>query len=160
TGTIDVVEKATGASIDEIPRRDEIGIEAGTGIITRESDNGVSQTADLLAKYVKEADELSFVTRLDWANHAGKVGTNVRPAHLIWYTHPEQDTAMLNAARTVGLDLPRPMLVYENQAGAIMVAFNDARYLEMRYGFDLDKKTIEKVDAGLKKVAAKATKEK
>lgn len=158
-GLINVVEKATGASIQEIPRREEIGIEVGTGIITRESKNEASQTADMLAEYVKETDKLAFVGRFDWANHAKQVGTTVSSAHVVWYTHPEQDAKMLKASRRVGLDLPRPMFVYQNSSGAILVAFNDPRYLEMRYGFDLKKKVVEEIDAGLKKVAAKATKE-
>lgn len=158
-GLAEVIKNASGASVGEMPGREEIGIEKGQGVVTRESNNSADDTAAHLVSYIEETDKLSLVTEINHQKRAKKAGSEVLPARLVLFTHSELDGALLRGARSSGLDVPYTMFVSENERGEILVAFNDPEYMAMRHGVELEDEKLEKVDSMLKKVAAKATKE-
>jgi uncharacterized protein (DUF302 family) len=159
SGLSEVIKNASGASVGEMPAREDIGIEKDQGVVTRESNNGAGETADALVSYIEDTDELNLVADIDHQKRAKKAGSETLPARLVLFTHSELDGALLRGARSSGLDVPYAMFVSENKRGAILVAFNDPEYIAMRHGVELGDEKLEKIDSMLKKVAAKATKE-
>ncbi len=158
-GLVGRLEEATNAEVGEIPGREAIGIEDGQGLTTRESQNSAEDTAEALAEQVEENDELELIAEFDHQASAEQEGRDLRPVALVLAAHPKLDAPYYRGSATAGLDIPHPMLVYEDERGAIRVAFNDPEYVQMRHGLDLDDETLEKTDEILKKVVAKGTKE-
>lgn len=158
-GLGNVVENATGSTVPAMPKGAEIGIEENQGIITRESQNGASDTFEKLIEVLEEADGVELFTKIDYQLSAKSVNREVGAARLVVFGNPKLGTPLMKESRTVGVDLPQKMLVYENKKGAIIVAFNDPAYLAERHGIDPEAEVIEKIDEALKKFAAKATSE-
>ena len=158
-GLSNVVENSSGATVPGIPKRPDIGIKKQQGVITRESNNGVTDTFETMVKFVEESDDLKLIAKVDHTANAKKVGRELRPAKLVVFGNPKMGTPLMKMSRTVGLDLPQKMFIYENEYGDILIAFNDPKFLAMRHGFDAKAEIVKKMDTALKKVAAKAAKE-
>jgi uncharacterized protein (DUF302 family) len=64
----------------------------------------------------------------------------------------------MQAAQTMGIDLPLKALVFEDAAGKVWLAYNDPAWLARRHGLgpDVDQ-TIRGMTAALAALAASAT---
>ena len=158
-GLASLVKNSSGTEVPRIPKKEDIGVKKGQGVITRESNNGVSETYEKLVKYVEETDELSLMAKVDHTENAKSVGRELRPAKLVIFGNPKMGTPLMQKSRTTALDLPQKMFIYETKQGDILITFNAPKYLAKRHGFDPEMEVVKKMDAALKKVAAKAAKE-
>ena len=158
-GLASLVKNSSGTEVPRIPKKEDIGVKKGQGVITRESNNGVSETYEKLVKYVEETDELTLMAKVDHTENAKSVGRQLRPAKLVIFGNPKMGTPLMQKSRTTALDLPQKMFIYETKQGDILITFNAPKYLAKRHGFDPEMEVVKKMDAALKKVAAKAAKE-
>ena len=158
-GLANVVENSAGVEVPDIPQREDIGIEKGQGVISRESQNGVSDTFDKLAKLVEENDKLKLIAKVDHTQNAKSVNKELRPAKTVIFGNPKMGTPLMKKSPRVALDLPQKMYIYENTYGDILLTFNSPKYLAERHGIDPEAEIIGKMDKALKKIAATATEE-
>lgn len=70
---------------------------------------------------------------VDFAGDAGRAGLSMRPMRQLVFGHPKTATPLILAAPTVALDLPLRVLVWEDVAGAVWLAYNDPEYLRERH---------------------------
>ena len=61
------------------------------------------------------------------------------------------------AQRRVGLDLPMKLLIWEDEAGVVRVAYNDATYVATRHSLHDQQEIIGKVKLALAGIAAETT---
>jgi len=64
----------------------------------------------------------------------------------------------MQAAQTIGIDLPLKALVWQDEAGQTFLSYNDPAYLAHRHGLaDQVKFAVDAMTGALEAIAAKAT---
>jgi uncharacterized protein (DUF302 family) len=103
------------------------------GLITVTSPHSATQTMTRLEGIVKERG-LNVFARIDHAAGATKVGKTLRPTELLIFGNPQGGTPLMECAQTAGIDLPLKALVWQDEAGKVMLSYNDPEYLAKRHG--------------------------
>jgi uncharacterized protein (DUF302 family) len=103
------------------------------GLVTVTSPHSATQTMTRLEGIVKERG-LNVFARIDHAAGAAKVGKTLRPTELLIFGNPQGGTPLMECAQTAGIDLPLKALVWQDEAGKVMLSYNDPEYLAKRHG--------------------------
>jgi uncharacterized protein (DUF302 family) len=131
---------------------------AAEGLTTIPSSLGPKQTMDRLEAEVK-AKGLTVFARVDHAGGAAAVGMPLRPTELLVFGNARGGTPLMQANQAVGIDLPLKVLVYEDAAGKVWLAYEDPSWIAERHGLgagvDATVQTLTKV---LEALAAGAVK--
>ena len=93
----------------------------------------VAATLDRLEQSVK-AHGLTVFARIDFSGDAARAGLSMRPEGLLLFGNPKGGTPLMQAAPSVGLDLPLKALAYEDKDGKTWLAFNTSDYVVARHG--------------------------
>src|SRR4051812_46916651 len=103
------------------------------GLTTCMSRYGPKETMDRLAASVT-AHGMIIMTRIDHASAAAVAGMELRPTEVLIFGNPQAGTPLMQAAQTLGIDLPLRVLVWQDAAGKTWVAYNDPEWLAERHG--------------------------
>ena len=103
------------------------------GLVTVQSTASVDETLANLEAALEE-NGLITVAVVDHSANAENAGLELPPTRLVIFGNPNVGTPLMQAARTVAIDLPQKMLIYEDEAGDVFVAYNDPQYLAERHG--------------------------
>lgn len=103
------------------------------GLISVVSPRSAAETMTRLEGIVKERG-LNVFARIDHAAGATKIGKTLRPTELLIFGNPQGGTPLMECAQTAGIDLPLKALVWTNDAGKVMLSYNDPEYLAKRHG--------------------------
>jgi uncharacterized protein (DUF302 family) len=60
----------------------------------------------------------------------------MRPTQLLVFGNPKVGTALMNASRSVAIDLPLKALAWEDETGQVWLSFNSPAYLQQRHGLE------------------------
>ncbi|MDY6770251.1 MAG: DUF302 domain-containing protein [Candidatus Nanohaloarchaea archaeon] len=111
-------------------------VSEGEGIRTVSVDTGVETAVDRVKSAVDDSPA-EVMAVFDHRENAASVGRDLPPTTVVVFGNPELGTPLLRAYRTLGLDLPQRMLVYEDD-GQTRIAYNDTAHLFDRHGVDDD----------------------
>lgn len=125
------------------------------GVITIESAHDVTTTIDRLAAAVEGAGAKIFA-RVDHAAGASNVGQDLRPTQMLMFGNPKLGTPALQAAQTIGMDLPLRVVAWEDEAGKTMISYTDPAAIAARHGIAADHPVIAKMTGALAKLTGKA----
>lgn len=128
---------------------------AAGGLITITSTHPVAQTTDRLEAALKGAGFRIFA-RVDHGAGAKSVDLPLAPTELLIFGKPQAGTVLMQAGRTVGIDLPLKYLVWEDADGAVRVTWNDPQWLAARHGIDQETPVLGKIAGALQKFAGEA----
>ncbi|HUB10786.1 MAG TPA: DUF302 domain-containing protein [Acetobacteraceae bacterium] len=103
------------------------------GLITHRSAFDPRQTADRLVAAI-QARGLTLFARVDHAAGAATVGLPLRPTELLIFGNAKGGTPLMQAAQTIGIDLPLRALVWQDEAGVTWLGSNDPAWLAQRHG--------------------------
>ncbi|OKO67675.1 DUF302 domain-containing protein [Bradyrhizobium sp. NAS96.2] len=103
------------------------------GLISLRSNVGPKETADRL-KAELQASGLTLFARIDHAAGAASAGLALRPTELFVFGNAKGGTPLMQAAQTIGIDLPLKALVWQDDAGDCWLAYNDPAWLAERHG--------------------------
>jgi uncharacterized protein (DUF302 family) len=103
------------------------------GLIVRASRHEPKETMDRLAAAVTKRGA-AVVARVDHAAAAGTVGLALAPTEVLIFGNPRAGMPLMQAAQTIGIDLPLRALVWRDAAGAVHVGYNDPDWLARRHG--------------------------
>lgn len=103
------------------------------GLVTVQSAYSVEETVSRLETALEE-NGLITVAVVDHSANAANAGLELPPTRLVIFGNPNVGTPLMQSARTVAIDLPQKMLVYEDEAGDVFAAYNDPAYLSERHG--------------------------
>jgi uncharacterized protein (DUF302 family) len=121
------------------------------GLTMRLSHYGPRETMDRLADAVAEHG-FNVVARVDHAAAAAHVGMELRATEVLIFGNPRLGTPLMQASKTLGIDLPLKAMVWQDDEGKTCVAYQDPKWLAQRHGvpaaFD------ELVEAMTKELAA------
>jgi uncharacterized protein (DUF302 family) len=126
------------------------------GLITLRSQHPPRETADRLAAAVA-SNGMTLVARVDHAAAAAKVGLDLRPTEVLIFGNPSAGTLLMQAAQTIGMDLPLKALVWQDDSGIVWLSYQDLGWLANRYGIaSAIRPAMEKMASLLKKVTEDA----
>jgi uncharacterized protein (DUF302 family) len=108
---------------------------AADGLITIRSSYGPKETMDRLEAEVK-GKGLTVFAHVDHAAGATAVGLPLRPTDLLIFGNAKGGTPLMQAAQTMGIDLPLKILVWQDAAGQTWLSYNDPHWLAKRHGID------------------------
>jgi uncharacterized protein (DUF302 family) len=106
---------------------------AADGLTTIRSSYGPKETTDRLEAAIK-AKGLTVFARIDHAAGAAEVGLPLRPTELLIFGNAKGGTPLMQAAQTIGIDLPLKALVWQDASGGTWLSYNDPSWLAQRHG--------------------------
>lgn len=106
---------------------------SASGVIAARSAYGMEETVARLKKDVA-AKGITFFQEIDQAALAAKAGISLKPSVLLIFGNPPLGTQFITANPQAGLDWPVRMLVYQDDAGAVWVAYTDFGWIARRHG--------------------------
>ena len=91
------------------------------------------EAMDRLAESVVRRGMTVFA-RIDHAAAAQEAGMTLAPTEVLIFGNPKGGTPLMQAAQTLGIDLPLKALVWQDAAGKTWVGYNDPGWLARRHG--------------------------
>jgi uncharacterized protein (DUF302 family) len=127
------------------------------GLITLRSAFDPKETMSRLEAEIR-AKGMTVFAHVDHAAGAAAAGMTMRPTDLLIFGAAKGGTPLMQAVQTIGIDLPLKALVWQDDAGATFLSYNDPAYLTHRHGLgESAKPVVEAMSGALKAIAAKAT---
>jgi uncharacterized protein (DUF302 family) len=103
------------------------------GLVMVRSNHDAKETMRRLEAEVK-AKGLTVFARVDHAAGAAQVGLPLRATDLLIFGNANGGTPLMQLDQTMGIDLPLKVLVWQDEAGATWLAYNDPAWLAARHG--------------------------
>ena len=125
---------------------------APQGVVTKPAKGEFRPTVQALAGAI-EAKGLTLFATIDHAAGAEGAGLALRPTTLLIFGNPKAGTPLMQASQLVGLELPQKMLVWQDQAGRVMLSYNDPADTARRFGLDPAKPPVPVIAATLAALA-------
>ncbi|WP_233710608.1 DUF302 domain-containing protein [Natronococcus pandeyae] len=97
-----------------------------------------------------------LVTTVDHAANAAEVGEQLPPTTLFLFGNPEVGTPLMQASRSVGIDLPQKFLLWEDD-GEVFVTYNDPQFLADRHDLEGVDEQLERITGTLEELATAIT---
>ena len=130
---------------------------ATEGLVTVRSSFGPQETMSRLEAEVKAKGMMVFA-HVDHAAGAAAASLPLRPTDLLIFGAAKGGTPLMQAVQSIGIDLPLKALVWQDEAGATWLSYNDPAYLARRHGLgESANATVTAMSGALKAIAAKAT---
>jgi uncharacterized protein (DUF302 family) len=124
----------------------------GDGIISKPSKYSVPETLHRL-ETILTAKGINIFALVDHSGEAEKAGLKMPPTQLLIFGNPKGGTPVMLAAPTAAIDLPWKALAWQDTSGQVWLSYNDAAYIQRRYGLSAD---VMKPLAGLGAVIEEA----
>ena len=129
---------------------------AADGLITIRSSYGPEDTMNRLEAEVK-AKGMTVFARIDHAAGAAAVGLRLRPTEVLIFGNAKGGTPLMQAAQTIGIDLPLKALVWQDGSGDTWLSYNDPSWFAKRHGLGREvEATINAMTAALEAIARAA----
>lgn len=129
---------------------------APDGMIVKPSAHGVSATLDKLETVLKK-NGIRVFARVDHAAGADSVDMDLPATQLLIFGNPKLGTPLMQAQRTVAIDLPMKALAYADADGDVHLAYNDPAYFAERHGIEGQDAVIDRMTGALDKLTDAAT---
>jgi uncharacterized protein (DUF302 family) len=127
------------------------------GLITIRSNHNVAETARRFRAAADKAG-LKIFAEVDHGQGAADVGMPLRPTLLLIFGNPRGGTLLMQIRQQMGIDLPFKVLIWQDEAGAIWLTYNDARWLADRHGLGAAADvSVAAIMAGMDKLSTAAT---
>jgi uncharacterized protein (DUF302 family) len=121
---------------------------AENGVITVPSSFSVEETADRMARILKDKGMTVF-NRIKHSQGAAKVGITLRDTELILFGNPKVGSPLMKCQQSVAIDLPQKALIWEDDQAKVWISYNDPRYLVQRHGITGCDNTVSKIEKAL-----------
>jgi len=116
-----------------------------SGLISLRSGHDFATTVARLQQHL-QSKGMQLFAGVDHAAGADKLAMQLRPTQVLMFGNPAIGTALMQCSQTVAIDLPQKMLVWEDAAGDVWIAYNSPDFLLWRH-------SIVGCDEALAKVA-------
>ncbi len=121
---------------------------AGDGVIHQTSSSSVEETVEAFVK-VLESKGATVFAKVDHAAGAEWVDMELSPATLVIFGNPKIGTPLMQAAPTMGIDLPLRVLFYEGEDGKTHIAYHDLDEVAKLHGVPSDHPALAKAKGAL-----------
>jgi uncharacterized protein (DUF302 family) len=103
------------------------------GLRVMPSLHGPVETMDRLEAAVTRHG-MTIFARIDHGAAAEEVGMELKPTVVVLFGNPRAGTPSMRTMRTLAIDLPLRVLIWQDDEGATSLAYNDAAWLFRRHG--------------------------
>jgi uncharacterized protein (DUF302 family) len=103
------------------------------GLVTVRSPYSPEETMNRLEAEVA-CRGMKVFARIDHAASAEAAGLGLQPTELLVFGDARGSTPLMQAARPVGVDLPLRVLVWQDEARATWLTYNDPCWVAQRHG--------------------------
>jgi len=124
------------------------------GLIIKTSNNDFDTTYQKLHDILDANPNLKIILELDHSKNAANADIDLLPTRIILFGNPKLGTPLMLANRTVSIDLPQKMIVFQEASGEVKVAYNDPAYLKERHELDGRDEVLAKVSGALDKISS------
>ena len=128
---------------------------ASNGIVTVKSHHDVQVTADNLERALSEKGMTVFA-RINHAKGAASVDMALAPTEQIIFGNPKIGTPLMHCQRSVAIDLPQKMLIWEDDSGQVWITYNDPEYIKARHEVQGCDDVFQRVGSALQSFAETA----
>lgn len=126
------------------------------GVVNVKSKFAVSHTADRFVGIVKKKG-MKVMAHIKHDKGAKSVGIDIKPTELVIFGNPKIGAPMIACTRSIGIDLPQKLLVWEDDDGQVWMSYNDPVYIADRHQLKDDcRGGLQKVAGALAKLSKKA----
>jgi uncharacterized protein (DUF302 family) len=140
-----------------LPTEQQLKTIADSGVITVASRLGPAETGARLEAAVTARGMTVFAV-IDHAAGAAEVGLALRPTRLFVFGSAKAGTKLMQAVQMTGLDLPLKVLIWQDEAGATWLSYNDPRWIARRHGAaEGQSGSVDAMASVLAEVASEAT---
>ncbi|HBC06710.1 MAG TPA: hypothetical protein DC046_03910 [Rhodospirillaceae bacterium] len=122
---------------------------AADGLIVKPSHHSPDETLNRLEKLLKTKN-IGILARINHSAGAEKAGLSLPATEVLIFGNPKLGTPLMQATRTMGIDLPLKVLAWKDDKGS-WIAYNDPKWLAQRHGNTVDT-VIETMTGVLKKL--------
>lgn len=124
-----------------------------TPLNQRSSPLSVDQAYGQIKSAIEANPKLSVMAEVNHQANAAGAGLDMPPSRLIIFGNPNMGTPLMKAAPTTAIDLPQKILVYQNEQGQTVIAYNNPSYLVLGHGISGQSERLQKMSAALDKIA-------
>ena len=132
------------------------GQETNNGLIQLTSKHSFESTYDIIKKTLDANPNIGILAEVDHTNNAKRVDLELPKTKLILFGNPKLGTPLMQSSRTIAIDLPQKILIWEEN-GKVFLAYNDPQYLLKRHGISDKDPLAEKISGALATISGKAT---
>jgi uncharacterized protein (DUF302 family) len=125
------------------------------GLTTIKSSHGPQDTMNRLEAAVN-AKGMTVFARIDHSSGASAAGLSLGPTEVLIFGNAKGGTPLMQAAQTIGIDLPLRALVWQDPSGATWLSYNDPAWLAKRHGLEGTEAPIGNLAAALDAVTKAA----
>ncbi|MFB6193987.1 MAG: DUF302 domain-containing protein [Halobaculum sp.] len=126
------------------------------GLVTIESDASVTDSVERVKAVIEEKEALGLMAEIDHEANGATVGRDLPPTTVLVFGNPDLGTPLMQAGRSLAIDLPQKLLVMEDDDGTVTVTYNDPAYLADRHDIEGEADRLETVSDALSSLAAVA----
>ena len=105
---------------------------SAAGLVARPSKYSVKDAIGRVES-VARAKGMTIFIRIDQKAEATKFNVEMRPTQVLLFGNPRAGTPLMAAAPTIAIDLPLRVAAWEDESGAVWVAYNSPDYLKERH---------------------------
>ena len=133
----------------------ETDMNGDKGLVTQTADEETVDEAVGRLTDTVESDEnpLSLLYQLDHRENASSVEMDLPPTVVIMFGNPAAGTPLMQDARTIGVDLPQKMLVWEDE-DEVKITYNDPEHIAERHGIEGQDELLGNIRNALDALAA------
>jgi uncharacterized protein (DUF302 family) len=102
------------------------------GSTTIASQFDFSATVERLEKSIA-SHGMTVMARIDHAKGAEAAGLSLPPTVVLMFGNAKAGTPLMQANRTIGVDLPLKVLVWQDEHGVTQMTYHDVGWLAKRY---------------------------
>lgn len=126
------------------------------GFVAVPSAFSVAETATRLSNALDGNDAITLLGVVDHAQGAESVDLELGETRVILFGNPQLGTPLMQQQRSVGIDLPQKLVVWE-EVGQTYVGYNTPDYLVARHGLSKDLDQLGTINGALANFASSVT---
>jgi uncharacterized protein (DUF302 family) len=128
-----------------------------SGLISRRSRHDTPETTRRFRAAAEQAGHTIFAD-IDHGRNAVDAGLPLRPTRLLNFGNPRGGTPLMQLNQTAGIDLPLKALIWDDEAGATWLTYDDPQWIAERHGLGAGAgPVVGAMSAGMDKLAGAAT---
>jgi uncharacterized protein (DUF302 family) len=124
------------------------------GLVTVRSERTVDEAFEAIVAALEAAAPVGIPLVLDHSQNAASVGLDLRPTRLIVFGNPSLGSTLMRTDQSIALDLPQKFLVYADEDGQTIIAYNNPYAMAQRHDVRGQGPTLERLAGALANFAA------
>lgn len=125
-----------------------LGPPQNDGLVRVRSTRSMSETVAALDSAIS-ALKLTLFAKVDHAANARAAGMALRPTMVFILGNPAVGTQVMQCRQTAAIDLPLRILIWEDETGAVWVAYASPETLAARHDLGSCKEVLTRMSTGL-----------